>query len=126
MRRAAHVGLLVAFFLTACSGGPAPSTTPMPVASFPTPDATAVPEPGTSSPPDGGGGTMASLPADIVVAVDRLVDAGTDAERTEAAAAILASVGVTVSSDPAATPETNAGIVVDPDEVTSMAREASP
>jgi hypothetical protein len=68
---------------------------------------------------------MTALPADIVAAVDLLLGAGTDAERTEAASAMLASVGVTISDDEAAEPEANAGVVLDPAEVASMAREAA-
>ncbi len=130
MRRAATIGIVVALVLSACSSGPkAPSTPQFPGPSFPTPDPVdGGPEPGASVPPDGSGetgGTMAALPADVVAAVDRLLDADTDGERTEAATAMLTSVGVTISGDENATPETNAGLVLAPEEVESMAREGA-
>ncbi len=128
MRRATTLLLLVAFMVSACSSGPtAPTGEEVAGPSFPTPDPTGGPDP-ASVPPDAGGetgGTVVALPADIVAAVDRLLDAGTDAERTEAASAMLASVGVTISDDETAEPGTNAGIVLDPSEVASMAREAA-
>jgi hypothetical protein len=68
---------------------------------------------------------VVALPADIVAAVDLLLDAGTDTERTEAASEMLASAGVTISADEGAEPDTNAGVVLDPTEVASMAREAA-
>lgn len=129
MRRGTTVLLLIAFVVSACSSGPnSPSGEGVPGPSFPTPDPTGGPEPGASAPPDGSGGNggaQVAMPADIVAAVDRLLGAETDAERTEAASSMLASVGVTISDDEAAEPETNAGVVLDPAEVASMAREAA-
>ena len=68
---------------------------------------------------------MAPLPADIVSSVDSLLDAASDAERVEAATAMLASIGVAISGDEAATAEGPAAMVLAPEEVEVMAVEAA-
>ena len=129
MGRASALFVLVAFVATACSGGPPGPTAPQfPGVSFPTPDVPGEPPDGSAppaSPATEGGGTTAALPSDIVGAVDSLLNASTDAERVEAATAMLASAGVTVSAEADAAATTQAGIVLAPEEVEVMAVEAA-
>jgi hypothetical protein len=126
VRRTGAIVMVLILSVSACSSGPSvPSVPQVPGASIPTPQASREPSPDASMPPQpSGAGTMTPLPADIVEAVDQLVEAATDAERIEAASAMLSSVGVTISDDEDAVPETHAGLVLAPEEVETMAIEA--
>lgn len=130
MRRASSLVVMAAFVLGACtSGPPVPSipegpTTPSPrlesVGAGPQSSAGQSP-----SPPAGSGATPASMPVDVVNAIDAILDARTDDERVTATRAVLESVGVTISGDANAVATSSASMVVSPEEVEIMAREAA-
>ncbi|HEY6608875.1 MAG TPA: hypothetical protein VI277_06735 [Candidatus Limnocylindria bacterium] len=119
--------LLVALVVTAC-GGPNGSANPSTDPGVGEPPASARPDASAAAPqPSTGGipiGALAALPADIVAAVDGVVEAGSEDERAAATEALLSSIGVEVSGDEGAVAESPAGIVLTPEELETMAAEA--
>ncbi len=125
------LAVLMAIVVAACGNTVVPTPTrpadvrPTPTTAGPTaaasPSATGAPA-ATDAPPSPA--DLATLPPDIVAAVDRVVGASSDAERSAAVEAMLVSIGVTVSADAGAAAQTPAGIVIAPEELEVIAAEA--